>query len=144
MSEYAAIEDTNCFQQFVDVAGELWDCITDWPPFAKDTIGKQLVRAADSVGANMVEGAGRYSYTEQIRFLIIARGSARETRYWIRLAQKRKLFPDERANLLLERWKNASRILNTLINRRRTYLEDNKIREDTEGYTSDIDSLLDP
>ena len=41
-------------------------------------VGQQIGRA-DSICANMVEGFERLSRTEYIRFLDIARGSARET-----------------------------------------------------------------
>jgi four helix bundle protein len=40
----------------------------------------QQVASADSIGANIEEGYGRLSRVEYVRYLDIARGSARETR----------------------------------------------------------------
>jgi hypothetical protein len=41
------------------LADQVWHCVSHWNTFAQDTIGKQLVRAADSIGANIAEGSGR-------------------------------------------------------------------------------------
>ena len=54
-------------------------------------IGKQLVRAADSVGANIAEGSGRGTFADNKRFVRIGRGSFHETQYWLRRAYKRQL-----------------------------------------------------
>ena len=48
-------------------------------------IGKQLLRSATSIGANLVEGRGGVSKKDFINFLGIARKSAIETTYWLEL-----------------------------------------------------------
>ena len=58
---------------------------------APDTIGKQIVRAADSVCANIAEGRGKYNDQDNRRFVKIARGSLYETISWLRLAYARQL-----------------------------------------------------
>lgn len=73
------------------VADEIWDVASAWKPFARDTLGKQIVRAADSIGANIAEGSGRGSSQDNRRFIRIARGSLCETQHWLRRAFKRKL-----------------------------------------------------
>jgi len=47
------------------LADEIWKIASAWKPFAKDTLGKQMVRAADSIGANIAEGSGRGSFPGQ-------------------------------------------------------------------------------
>ena len=59
--------------------------------FAKDTVGKQWVRAADSVAANLSEGFGRFSFKENRQFGYYSRGSLFETRTWLTKARNRQL-----------------------------------------------------
>lgn len=78
----------------------LWEIVQRWPHFAQDTLGKQMVRSADSIAANVAEGAGRWSKADQRRFLYIARGSLYETQHWLRRARRRDLLlPEEVAKL---------------------------------------------
>ncbi|VEP18001.1 S23 ribosomal protein (fragment) [Hyella patelloides LEGE 07179] len=37
------------------LADEVWNIVKDWDYFSQDTLGKKLVRSADSVGANIDE-----------------------------------------------------------------------------------------
>lgn len=68
--------------------------------FARDTVGNQIVRSADSIGANIAEGAGRGSFQDNKRFVKIARGSLNETQHWLRRAYQRKLLNDEQIKKL--------------------------------------------
>jgi four helix bundle protein len=68
--------------------------------FAKDTIGKQIVRSADSIGANIAEGVGRGSFQDNRRFIKIARGSLNETQHWLRRAYTRNLLTTEQINAI--------------------------------------------
>ena len=90
------------------LADKIWFVVEKWQYFEKDTVGKQIVRAADRratlrmfhpsrnarVGANIAEGNGRYSYKDNQRFVRIARGSLNETRHWLRRACTRNLLTE--------------------------------------------------
>jgi len=79
-----------------ELSDQIWKIVLRWDGFAKDTVGKQLVRSADSIGANIAEGEGRGSYQDNRRFVKIARGSLQETQHWLRRAFKRDLLtPDQ-------------------------------------------------
>lgn len=85
------LQDLPVFKLADQVSDYVWDIVAKWDWFAKKTVGDQLVRAADSIGANIAEGYGRYFFREYILFLYYSRGSAYETWYWAEKARKRKL-----------------------------------------------------
>ena len=75
---YVKGANTESFQQLrvyqlaEKISNEIWFIVKKWDDFARDTMGKQIVRSADSVGANIAEGHGRYSYQDNQRFVKIA------------------------------------------------------------------------
>jgi four helix bundle protein len=69
----------------------IWNIVCAWNQFARDTVGKQIVRSADSIGANIAEGVGRWGIQDQKRFIYITRGSVNETKHWLRRAYNRNL-----------------------------------------------------
>ena len=83
-----------------ELADKVWSIVIKWDSFARDTIGKQLVRSTDSIGANIAEGEGRGSYQDNRRFIKIARGSLQETQHWLRRAFKRRLLKDDEVEVL--------------------------------------------
>jgi four helix bundle protein len=98
--EKSNFENLQIYQLSSQLANEIWKIAFAWNNFAKDTIGKQIVRAVDSIGANIAEGSGRGSPRDNSRFLKIARGSLYETRHWLFCARERNLLTDEQVNLL--------------------------------------------
>jgi four helix bundle protein len=79
-------ESLRVYQLSEQLADSIWEIVLEWNAFARDTVGKQLVKAADSVGANISEGTGRGTYVDNRRFVRIARGSLNETKHWLRRA----------------------------------------------------------
>jgi four helix bundle protein len=80
-----------------------------------DKLVSQQLGSADSVCANIEEGYGRESTTEYRRFLIIARGSLRETQG--RYRRLRHWLPEEIVNDRIELAEEINRILSATINR---------------------------
>ncbi|MDZ8083349.1 MAG: four helix bundle protein [Nostoc sp. DcaGUA01] len=93
-------QELQVYQLSEQLADDIWKIVEGWNFFAKDTIGKQIVRAADSIGANIAEGSGRGSFQENRRFIKIARGSLNETQHWLRRAYTRKLLTSEQINAI--------------------------------------------
>ena len=89
------------YQLSEKLADEIWKVANGWSYFAQNTVGIQIVKAADSVGANIAEGSGRGTNPELRRFLRISRGSLYETRHWLRRAYLRELLTDQQVQILL-------------------------------------------
>jgi four helix bundle protein len=97
---HQSFEQLRVYQAAEKLADEVWDIVVGWNYFAKDTVGKQLVRAADSIGANIAEGCGRWNYRDNQRFVRIARGSLNECKHWLRRAFGRKLLTAEEVSVI--------------------------------------------
>ena len=80
------------------LADFVWDVVLTWDYFAKNTIGKQIVDASDSIGSNIAEGSGKGSDLDFKRYCKIARGSLFETKHWLRRAYRRKLLKENEIN----------------------------------------------
>jgi four helix bundle protein len=95
-----SFENLRVYQPSEKLADTVWNIVLKWDWFAKDTVVKQFVKAADSVGANISEGSGRGSYQDNRRFVKISRGSLNEVKHWIRRACNRRLLTDGEAKQL--------------------------------------------
>ncbi|MBE9056996.1 four helix bundle protein [Sphaerospermopsis sp. LEGE 08334] len=93
-------QELRVYQLSEKLADNIWKIVNEWESLPQNTIGKQIIRSADSIGANIAEGVGRGSYAENRRFIRIARGSLYETQHWLRRAYNRNLLTDEQVNKL--------------------------------------------
>ena len=79
----ATFEDLQVLKAAETIADSIWKKVVEWDHFAKDVLGKQITRSADSIGANIAESVGRYNFGEKLQFLYYSRGSLFETKYWL-------------------------------------------------------------
>ncbi len=94
---------------------EIWNIVMVWKYFEKDTIGKQLVRSADSISANIAEGYGRYFYKESNQFYFYARGSVQETKSWLSKCIRRNIIEVEKCKVLIALVDKILAMLNAFI-----------------------------
>ena len=94
----------------------IWDVVKNWKYFEKITIGKQLVRAADSISANIAECHGRFHYKDKQKFGYYARGSFEETKSWLRKCYQRNLLTDTQKHLIKRDVTKIGPKLNSFIN----------------------------
>ena len=115
MQSKTAFENLRVYKLAEDLADSIWEIVLGWNRFAQDTVGKQIVRSADSIGANIAEGTGRGSFQDNRRFARIARGSLNETQHFLRRAFKRKLLTTDHVKQLKPLVDNLAPQLNSYI-----------------------------
>ncbi len=94
MKKYLELKDLSAYRIAFDLSNYIWAIVIKWNYFAKDTVGRQLVRAVDSISANIAEGFGRYFKKDKINFYRYSYGSIEESIDWIEKAYKRGLLKE--------------------------------------------------
>lgn len=111
----SSINELEIYRESMRIGEMVWTLVADWPIFAKDAVGKQIVRSADSIAANLSEGYGRYHFKENQKFCYYSRGSAQETQTWIEKGVRRGLIPEEAARDLYRDLDTFKKRLNAYI-----------------------------
>ncbi len=110
------LEDFKTYHKAMVVGEKVWEVVVKWNYFEKDTVGKQLVRAVDSIAANLSEGLGRYHYKEIKNFSYYSRGSLFETKTWLSKANNRKLIDSNIYKQLMDELDVIGKMINNYIN----------------------------
>jgi four helix bundle protein len=97
-----SLDNLEVYQLAEAFGDEIWTIVDEWGYFAKDTVGKQIVRSADSISANIAEGYARFHYKENKNFCYFSRGSVLETKGWLRKARNRNLISTAQFDQLIE------------------------------------------
>ncbi|MFM7850923.1 MAG: four helix bundle protein [Flammeovirgaceae bacterium] len=109
------LEDFKTYNRAMEVGERVWIIVLKWNYFEKDTIGKQLVKAVDSIAANLSEGLGRYHFKEAKNFSYYSRGSLFETKTWIAKAHNRQLIDETIFKELMVELDIIGKMINTYI-----------------------------
>lgn len=116
------LEELQVYQLSMEIGEKVWEIVISWDYFGKpafrqgrDTIGKQLVRSADSVAANISEGFGRYHYKDSKNLNYYSRGSLYETKTWLTKAYNRKMIQEDEYQTLIGVINNLGVKLNNYI-----------------------------
>jgi four helix bundle protein len=111
----STVNNLEIYRKAMEIGEAIWTMVHAWDFFAKDTVGKQIVRSADSIAANLADGYGRYHFKENQKFCYYSRGSAEETQTWLEKAARRELVDREFARTLYDRIENYKKRLNAYI-----------------------------
>jgi len=116
---YKTIDQMRAYHLAMSLGEQIWHLTQEWSYFAKDTVGKQIVRCTDSIAANIAESHGRHFKRERKQFLIYARGSGIETLCFIQKCEQRKLISPATA----ESMRKDLAAINYEINKQRKHLD---------------------
>ena len=119
MGRYQELEEIEVYRLAVALADCAWEIVSSWSYFARDTLGKQMVRAADSIAANIAESYGRYHYSDKLNFLYYSRGSLYETKHWVGRSHDRGLMNEAAFGDLMSRMRTLAPKLNAYISSKR-------------------------
>jgi four helix bundle protein len=122
------LDEFKTYNLAMELGETVWKIVSSWGYFEKDTVGKQFVRATDSIAANLSEGFGRYHYKEAKNFGYFSRGSLFETETWLTKAHNRNLIPTEQFKKIKNELEVIGKMLNNYIN------SISKVSEPSEGY----------
>jgi four helix bundle protein len=109
------LEELKVYELAMEIGNQCWIIVTGWNYFEKDTTGRQLVKAADSIAANISEGYGRFHSNQRRYFNFIARGSLFETKTWLDKAYNRGQISIENHELLKVEMNKLCLMLNSYI-----------------------------
>jgi four helix bundle protein len=137
------LEELNVYRLSMDIGERVWAVVIKWDFFAKDTIGKQLVRAADSVSANLSEGFGRFFYKESKQFCYYSRGSLYETKTFLNKAYNRCLISKEEYECFVADIKTIGIKLNNYIKSIGKSLDNSMVKDDSVTYGNALYSVID-
>src|SRR3989304_5850514 len=132
------------WQKAQDLALEVVRIVARLPrdPAAR-VIGRQIVAAASSVGANIAEGHGRFSLPAHRNHLSIAKGSACETDGWLDLLRRAGYLSSEVEQRLHASCDELIRMLTAKI-RQLERLEQSKKRIGEEPSPYSVDDYASP
>ena len=109
------LNDISAYKISFALSNYVWQIIVNWKYFEKDTVGKQFIKAIDSISANIAEGFGRYSKKEKIHFYRYSFGSLKESQDWNEKSRIRKLLNEEEYNHISGELLKLPREINYLI-----------------------------
>jgi four helix bundle protein len=108
-------------------------------------LGRQVLRSASSIGANVAEGHGRFSFAAHRNHLSIAKGSACETDGWLDLLRRSGYLEDVDEERLHSACQEIIRMLTAKILdlQRREAASGKRVREQPEPYIADAPGAVD-
>jgi four helix bundle protein len=109
-----SVEDLDVFKLSHEMVLNVYTVTRDFPDEERFGLTSQMRRAAYSVPMNLVEGASRLNSKEYRQFVGIAKGSAAEVKYQIRLANDLGYIDRKTSQEMISNYERIGQMLNAL------------------------------
>lgn len=96
-------------------AVRLYRALTEHKDGAAMIVGKQFLRSATSIGANLAEAQSAESPADFAHKYGIAQKEARESAYWLELMEKAELMPPQRLSEIRQETHELTAIITAII-----------------------------
>ena len=115
-SKYQSFEDLVIWKEGMEICFSIYDCLSNCHDFG---LRNQMERSAVSVPSNIAEGYELNSDRGLIKHLYIAKGSIAELRTQLYIAIRQHYISEGKGNLLLDRSRKLSGMIQKFITARR-------------------------
>jgi four helix bundle protein len=112
---FLKLNDISSYKISFNLSNFVWAVVIKWDYLAKNTIGKQFIRAVDSISSNIAEGFGRRNKKDKINFYKYAYGSLKEALDWNEKSRIRKLINLEQYSYIFNQLQLLPKEINNLI-----------------------------
>lgn len=110
------LEELEVHKLALEISRLAWDTYNKLPKDQQYSQGRQFLEAADSIGANIAEGYGRFHYKDSLKFYYNSRGSLSEAKHWNTLLNQRNMMTKDAYNKMKSIIETEQLKLNNFIN----------------------------
>ena len=110
------VTELDVYKLAEELSDLIWFDFDTWDKKVQNTIGYQIIRASDSIAANIAEGFGRFTPPDRKKFYLYSRGSFEETKAWLRKLIRRKVIDKAQTEKYLVIIEKLGPKLNAFIN----------------------------
>lgn len=124
ISKIKSFTDLNAWKIGHQLVLSIYKITLDFPKEEQFGLTIQLRRATVSITSNVAEGFSRNSYKEKVQFYSMALGSLTEVQNQLLIAKDLKYISKEDFDLLAEQTVTVNKLLNGLIKKSKTIIQD--------------------
>jgi four helix bundle protein len=114
--KYLMLNDLDSYKIAFNLSNLVWELVIKWNYIGLDTVGKQFIRAVDSISANIAEGFGRYTKKDKVKFYRYSYGSLYESLDWNEKAKCRNLLKEPEYEMIFCELQKLPKLIHQLIN----------------------------